>query len=160
VANFFFASSGNLTTKAGLTLTYAAAGQAHAVSSTSGTNTYSLTYDANGNMITGNLTYNYNAENQLVSVQNGGTTIASYTYDGDGNLVVTNSSGSLLFTSLTKPWGESRYQSAAPNTDYQVTGQRRDSSRGTHSLPSHLFKKTSHSLLTNFFFSSSSAPLW
>jgi RHS repeat-associated protein len=141
-----------------------------------------------GNLTGTNLSYLYNAENQLVSVQNGGTTTASYTYDGDGNLVVmtgsastktvrignhyeelfsngtvterrsyyflggarvamrlnttvsyfhtdhlgsisaaTNSSGSLLYASLYKPWGESRYQSAAPNTDYQFTGQRRDS---------------------------------
>jgi RHS repeat-associated protein len=89
------ASSGNLTTKAGLTLNYPAPGHAHAVSSTSGSNSWSFTYDANGNMITGNmtgptLTYNYNAENQLVSVSSGQT----YTYDGDGNLVVmTDSAG-------------------------------------------------------------------
>jgi RHS repeat-associated protein len=188
-------TNGNLSSKAGLTLYYNNTDHDHAVSSTSGSNSWSFTYDANGNMITGNqsgnnLTYNYNAENQLVSVSYGQT---AYTYDGDGNLVVmtdnngvktvrigsyyevvnpgasstvrsyyflggvrvamrmndgsvtyfhtdhlgsvsaaTNSSGSLLYTALYKPWGESRYQSTAPNTDYLYTGQKNVSTIGLY----------------------------
>jgi RHS repeat-associated protein len=93
---YAYNANGNLASNTGLSLYYTDANHDHAVSSTSsGTDrNWTLSYDANGNMIFGNmsgtnLTYNYNAENQMVSVSSGQT----YTYDGDGNLVVMNETG-------------------------------------------------------------------
>lgn len=58
------------------------------------TNTYEVTqagaaktfnYDANGNLIgDGSRTYEWDAENRLITVKQGGTSLASFTYDGRG----------------------------------------------------------------------------
>ncbi len=95
-------SSGNLQTKAGITLTYEAAPPVncnnngvysfpipHAVSSAGG-NTYQ--YDCNGNQtsrVIGGQTYSltYNAENQLVTVTGPNGFTATFVYDGDGRRV-------------------------------------------------------------------------
>jgi RHS repeat-associated protein len=84
------ASTGNLETKAGVTLTYNDAAHVHAVSSLSNGNTYQ--YDANGNQTTrviGSDTYTmiYDAENRLIEVKKNSVTIAQFTFDGDGRRV-------------------------------------------------------------------------
>ncbi|MBU1749716.1 MAG: hypothetical protein KKA73_18690, partial [Chloroflexi bacterium] len=83
---------GNLTNKAGMTLTYPASGPAsarpHAVTSTSAGGSFG--YDANGNMTsrreaTGQPTYSqvFDAENRVSQVSGNGQT-TTFTYDGDG----------------------------------------------------------------------------
>ena len=97
------AASGNLSSKAGATLTYNAqlttCGASnrtipHAVSAM-GANTYS--YDCNGNQTTRviggqTFTLGYDAENRLVSVS-GPSMTASFVYDGDGNRVKSTVNG-------------------------------------------------------------------
>jgi YD repeat-containing protein len=82
-------ATGNLATKADVTLTYNDAAHVHAVTS-AGSNTYS--YDANGNQTTriiGSDTYTllYDAENRLVEVKKNSVTMATFVYDGDGRRV-------------------------------------------------------------------------
>jgi YD repeat-containing protein len=91
------ATTGNLTSKGGVTLSYANPSHAHAVSSAGG-NTYQ--YDADGNMtqrVIGGQTYNliYDAENRLISVS--GAATASFTYDGDGRQVISISAGNTIY---------------------------------------------------------------
>ena len=79
------AAAGNLTSKAGYTLTYTDPAHKHAVTSF---NTSSYAYDADGNMISygwNGSTYalGYDAENRLTSASKPGTSYA-FTYDGDG----------------------------------------------------------------------------
>ncbi|MBV6397148.1 MAG: hypothetical protein HFACDABA_02753 [Anaerolineales bacterium] len=81
------ATTGNLSTKAGVTYTYDV-NHKHAVASLSNGNSYS--YDANGNMTTRNAdsksyTFAYDAENRLVSVS--GDATAAFTFNGDGQRV-------------------------------------------------------------------------
>jgi len=83
------ASTGNLETKAGMTLQYNDAAHKHAVTNAGG-NSYQ--YDANGNQTTrviGSDTFNliYDAENRLTEVKKNNSTIAQFTYDGDGRQV-------------------------------------------------------------------------
>jgi hypothetical protein len=89
-ASYTYDAIGNLRTKQegpfNITLNYPASGPSsvrpHAVSSTTGTSTLTLGYDANGNLATqGSSTYGFDAENRLTVL--GGPT--SYTYDGHGN---------------------------------------------------------------------------
>jgi len=80
-------TTGNLSTKAGVTYTYDV-NHKHAVSSLSNGNSY--VYDANGNMTTRNAdgksyTFAYDAENRLVSVS--GDSTATFTFNGDGQRV-------------------------------------------------------------------------
>ncbi|MEI7846311.1 MAG: RHS repeat-associated core domain-containing protein [Chloroflexota bacterium] len=88
------ASTGNLTTSGGATLTYGEPSHDHAVTAM-GSNTYS--YDANGNQkartIAG-VTYSlgYDAENRMVSVSSSGLN-ASFVYDGDGRRVKSTING-------------------------------------------------------------------
>ena len=50
-----------------------------------GSGTTSYTHDYNGNMTSsGNFTFTYNAENQLIRIQNSGVEVASYEYDHNG----------------------------------------------------------------------------
>jgi RHS repeat-associated protein len=50
-----------------------------------GATSKSFTYDLNGNMTSdGTRTYEWDAENRLVAVKDGGATVASYTYRNDG----------------------------------------------------------------------------
>lgn len=58
---------------------------------------YSYTYDANGNLTSnGTKTFMYNEINQLTQVKtSGGVVIASYTYDDCGKRISTNVSGSI-----------------------------------------------------------------
>jgi RHS repeat-associated protein len=103
-AAYSYSTIDNLLTKqegsSSLTLTYPATGQPrpHAVTATTGTTgtqTLSLGYDANGNLVTqGASTYTFDAENRLKTrTVTGGT--ASYTYDGTGTLLKrTNADGS------------------------------------------------------------------
>jgi RHS repeat-associated protein len=97
-------ASGNLATKAGVTLNYNDAAHKHAVSSTSSGNVTvnSYDYDLNGNQTTRNIyngtiteTYNlaYDAENRLVEVKKGATSIANFTYDADGKRVKSEING-------------------------------------------------------------------
>jgi RHS repeat-associated protein len=54
-----------------------------------------VTYDASGNMTSdGNHTYNYDAENRLVSVDNGQT--ATYTYNANGRRIRSNANGTSI----------------------------------------------------------------
>jgi RHS repeat-associated protein len=83
-------TTGNLSSKAGVTLQYTDGNHDHAVTQTNN-NPYA-TYDANGNQVTRvwngqTYTQTYDTENRLVSVKIGQTTIASFVYDGDGNRV-------------------------------------------------------------------------
>jgi len=77
-------SIGNITSKSGVgTYTYPTAGSSrpHAVSSIAGTLNTSFTYDANGNMLTGNgRSYTYTAANRHKTITSGATTI-TYDYD-------------------------------------------------------------------------------
>ena len=88
------ASTGNLATSGGATLTYGEPSHDHAVTAI-GSNTYS--YDANGNQkartIAG-VTYSlgYDAENRMVSVSSSGLN-ASFLYDGDGRRVKSTING-------------------------------------------------------------------
>jgi len=93
------ASTGNLETKAGVTLNYNDAAHVHAVTSLSNGNTYQ--YDVNGNQTTrviGSDTYTmlYDAENRLVEVKKNSVStlapgasagVATFVYDGDGRRV-------------------------------------------------------------------------
>ena len=88
------ASTGNLTGKAGVTLTYTDGNHDHAVTGAGG-NSYG--YDSNGNQITrvvAGVTYTlgYDAENRMVSVSGGGMS-ASMIYDGDGKRVQSTING-------------------------------------------------------------------
>jgi RHS repeat-associated protein len=80
------ATTGNLETKAGVTLQYNNSAHKHAATNM-GSNTYQ--YDANGNMTqrVGGQTFNlaYDAENRLISVS--GAVTASFVYDGDGQRI-------------------------------------------------------------------------
>jgi RHS repeat-associated protein len=80
--------TGNLVTKAGMSLQYNADNHAHAATNANG-NTYQ--YDANGNQVTRQVgsdtfTLQYDAENRLVGGNRTGVS-ASFTYDGDGQRV-------------------------------------------------------------------------
>ena len=88
------ATTGNLTGKAGVTLTYTDGNHDHAVTGAGG-NSYG--YDSNGNQITrvvAGVTYTlgYDAENRMVSVSGGGMS-ASMVYDGDGKRVQSTING-------------------------------------------------------------------
>ena len=59
-----------------------------------GASNKSFTYDANGNMTSdGTRTYEWDAENRLVAVKEGGSTVTSYTYGGNGLRVSKATSG-------------------------------------------------------------------
>ncbi len=82
-------TTGNLTGKAGVTLSYTDSNHDHAVTGAGG-NSYG--YDANGNQITrviGADTFNlkYKAENQLVEVKKNSVVMTTFVYDGDGRQV-------------------------------------------------------------------------
>jgi YD repeat-containing protein len=88
---------GNLTSKAGITYSYAGTvcGRAmpHAVKSTSDGKTY--TYDCNGNMLSdGTRTLTWDADNKPVSILSGGST-TTFAYSGDGARV-RKQTGSML----------------------------------------------------------------
>lgn len=83
-------ATGNLTSKAGVTLSYTNSSHKHAVSSTSNGRTYN--YDLNGNLtsqVEGSTTYSftYDSANHLTVISGGGIS-GSYLYDGDGNRVI------------------------------------------------------------------------
>jgi RHS repeat-associated protein len=87
-------TTGNLSSKAGVSLTYGDSNHDHAVTLMEPYVDFpyyhSFTYDANGNQITRNVggnsyTLSYDAENRLVSVS--GAATATFVYDGDGNRV-------------------------------------------------------------------------
>ncbi len=86
-------ATGNLETKAGVTLQYNDAAHVHAVTSASDQSTVnSYQYDANGNQTTrviGSDTFTllYDAENRLVEVKKNSVSIATFVYDGDGKRV-------------------------------------------------------------------------
>jgi YD repeat-containing protein len=89
------ATTGNLTGKAGVTLSYTDSNHDHAVTGAGG-NSYG--YDANGNQTTrviGADIFNlkYNAENQLVEVKKNSVVIAAFMYDGDGRQVKSTVNG-------------------------------------------------------------------
>jgi YD repeat-containing protein len=101
------ATTGNLTSKGGTTLTYGAQSincpdgalnKPHAVI-TAGTNTYC--YDPNGNVVKrtiGGVTYTltYDYENRMTGVT-GGSTTAAFVYDGDGNRVKSTINGTTVY---------------------------------------------------------------
>lgn len=111
------ASTGNLETKAGVTLQYNDAAHVHAVTNAGG-NTYQ--YDANGNQTTrviGSDTFTllYDAENRLVEVKKNSVTIAQFTFDGDGRRVKSvMGSETLLFVGA-------HYEVKNPGAGQQVT---------------------------------------
>ncbi len=84
-------ASGNLSSKGGLTYTYADPAHAHAVTGLSNGNTY--TYDSNGSQITrtiagvGVYSQAYDAENQMTGVSGPNGMSASFAFDGDGKRV-------------------------------------------------------------------------
>jgi RHS repeat-associated protein len=82
------ATTGNLASKGGQTLSYGAPNHPHAATAM-GSNLY--TYDANGNMLTRKVagvtyTLSYDAEGRLTGITGTGLS-ASYTYNGDGERV-------------------------------------------------------------------------
>ena len=83
----YSSSTGNLSSKAGVSYTYGDSSHKHAVTAMGSDN---FSYDENGNQITRDIggnsyTLNYDAENRLVSVS--GAATATFVYDGDGNRV-------------------------------------------------------------------------
>lgn len=110
-----------------------------------------FSYDAAGNMISdGVYTYQYDAENRLVSVNNGA--VASYTYDANGRRiarrtaagavyfflsdhlgsarVVTNASGTVVEESDFHPFGGERVITDSLDNNYKFTGHERDGETG------------------------------
>ena len=84
------ASTGNLSSKAGVSYGYQDSSHFHAVTHLDGVQKY--WYDANGNMtdrIVGSDSYDltYDVDNRLVEVEKNQTTVGEYVYDGDGSRV-------------------------------------------------------------------------
>ncbi len=83
-------TTGNLSSKAGQTLTYGDAAHRHAATAYNG---WEYIYDANGNMThrdppdANYYDFTYDTENRLIEGKKNGVTIATFTYDGDGNRV-------------------------------------------------------------------------
>src|SRR5579884_4168059 len=86
---------------------------------TSASGSATVSYDANGNFSSGNLTgngatitYVYDAWNRLVAVQQNGVTVASYAYDGLDRQIEINENNSLTVVYYSS-WGRSveEYQS-------------------------------------------------
>ena len=100
--SYGYDSIGNLTSKDGVTQTYAHPTKPHAVTSRS--DGLTMTYDANGNLITkGTQALAYDAENRLIQVTSGGVSQAAFTYDGDGGRVKKTAATSST-TYLGKLW--------------------------------------------------------
>ncbi len=83
-------TTGNLTSKAGVTLNYTNSNHKHAVSSTSNGKAYN--YDQNGNLTSRvesstTFSFTYDSANYLTAISGGGIS-GSYRYDGDGNRVI------------------------------------------------------------------------
>ena len=116
-------TTGNLSSKAGVTLQYTDGNHDHAVTQTNN-NPYA-TYDANGNQVTRvwngqTYTQTYDTENRLVSVKIGQTTIASFVYDGDGNRVQS------IIGSTTTTFVGNYYEVSGENiTQYYYAGTQR-----------------------------------
>jgi len=109
------ATTGNLSSKAGVTYTYDV-NHKHAVASLSNGNSYS--YDANGNMTIRNadaksFTFAYDAENRLVSVS--GDATATFTFNGDGQRVKSVMDGE------TTLFAGGHYEIANPGAGQTVT---------------------------------------
>ncbi|MCQ9206769.1 MAG: hypothetical protein NG740_02665 [Omnitrophica bacterium] len=69
VINYAYDSIGNMTQKGGMTMTYGGIAGPHAVTSVSGTKSYTIDYDSNGNMTrNGSADYTYDIENRLTKV--------------------------------------------------------------------------------------------
>jgi uncharacterized protein RhaS with RHS repeats len=81
---------GNITSKAGVTYSYAATGQPRPHAPTAvGSQSYS--YDANGNLLSdGTRTYTWNVDNQPTQITTGSSSEAYY-YSAEGERVGTNS---------------------------------------------------------------------
>ena len=66
-------------------------------------------YDDNGNLTSdGTKTYEWDAENRLVAVKQGGNTIASFVYDADGRRASSKTAGGVTHTFFTMAQRSSR----------------------------------------------------
>jgi RHS repeat-associated protein len=126
--SYAYSAIGNLTSKGGTALTYAAQSSScpagalnkpHAVV-TFGANTYC--YDQNGNMVKRNLgtttTLTYNHDNQLTATSGGAT--STFVYDGDGNRV----KGTVGGVTTTYVGGHYEVQGATTRKYYYLGSQR------------------------------------
>ena len=110
------ASTGNLASKAGVSLTYGDTNHDHAVTAM-GSNSYG--YDANGNQTSRNIsgsayTLAYDAENRLVGVTGGAT--QTFIYNGDGKRVKSTGSYMNLAAGIV-PTGDVTINNAQVITD-------------------------------------------
>jgi RHS repeat-associated protein len=126
--SYAYNSIGNLTSKGGVTLSYAAQSAAcpagaltkpHAAVS-KGTNTYC--YDQNGNQVTRNVgsavTLTYNHDNQLTATSGGAT--STFVYDGDGQRV----KGTVAGVTTTYVGTHYEVEGATTRKYYYLGGQR------------------------------------
>lgn len=131
---YSYSQIGNLTSKAGVTYTYPAAGQPrpHTPTNVGG---QTMSYDANGNLSSGmGRTYSWNADN-LPTAITAPTGNESYSYDADGERVWRNYSG--ITTYLMGGLYEEDAPTGKTRSHYLIAGRtiaQREVVNGTHTL--------------------------
>ncbi len=134
------ATTGNLSSKAGVSYGYQDSSHFHAVTHLDSVQKY--WYDANGNMTERNVgsdSYEliYDADNRLVAVEKNQTTVGEYTYDGDGNRVKSVAGGvTTYYIGNTYEWRVET--SGSTGVEYYYAGSQRVAMRVGTTL-SYLF---------------------
>jgi len=134
------ATTGNLSSKAGVSYGYQDTNHFHAVTHLDSVQKY--WYDANGNMterIVGSDSYEltYDADNRLVEVEKNQTTVGEYVYDGDGSRVKSVADG--VTTYYVGNYYEWRVEtSGSTGVEYYYAGSQRVAMRVGTTL-SYLF---------------------